>query len=494
MPGILTHTFVYGGGASGAVLAAPNWDQEHVFAGGANGQLLLRDSTQSDGVRWSDQPAARYLKPSAFSWFPYLVAPDPVTALPVVLLPDGNAFDVATLAPPAGTTYYVGYPGNSDSNDGLTTGTSFGTLAKALTGAGVGTVIVKAGVLLTRNSAFPGSAGTNGHSVTIRSDTPGTPFTLSVHDVLTWTLAVGATNTYKATRSLVQSVWDASALDANGDYTPLANPGAYGGTGDLAAGQWYTDAMTVWVRTADSRNLTVAGNAATVRAYMNLAPMYVTGNVTVYLQDITVEGGSDGLNLVDSGGVAPTVYAKRCAWKYMGSATLGNGVSVQSGTTIFQNCTTARNGLDGFNYHIHNGLFSRAIEIACLGRDNGWLGGDSNNGTTTHDGNSAVRIGGQYLRNNGPNVADVNSGTTSWSVGCLAFGSTAGVGALQNANYQSQCSGVGGMWLDACWGMRDTAAPASYQIAVTSGARAFVRSFSGDLTVAIGAAGQLLSY
>jgi len=439
---------------------------------------------------YADARRIAYLKPAAFdTWFGYVIGPDPTTGQPTVMTPAGVALDVSTLRPAAGVTYYVGYTGASDSNNGLSSGASLLNLSTAVAKSDVGTVMLNgaANKLYTRIAGtFPSGPS---RSVSILAD-GGTP-TISAHDVLTWTLTSGATNTYQAARSAVLNVYDAGVLDANGDYTRLTQAGSYAGTGDLTAGQWYSNGTTVWVRTTDSRSLV---GSTSIRVFLDVKNAYVTGARTLYLEGIIFEGGNYGLQAVNGGSAAtmPTVVAKNCVFKYGGTS---NAVTIQGATAWFQGCTAACAKNDGFNYHAANGVLCQAVEIACIGRHNGTDASDINNGSTTHDGNALVRVGGQYYGNNGPNLADVDSGTTSWNVGCGAWGSTAGTGAVQNGNYHSQCTGAGAMWLDSCWGYRDPASAARYQLVLgITGARLYLRNFMGDLNVSLATGSALVPY
>ena len=127
---------------------------------------------------------------------------------------------------------------------------------------------------------------------------------------------------------------------------------------------------------------------------------------------------------------------------------LYNGLTVTGGkNVIVQNCQAYNNGYDGFNYHVGKDRSLPLItEINCMafenGSDKGTSGSKSNNGTTTHDGITSIRVNGVYARNDGGNVADVNEGTKSWNIGCSAFES------YQGKDFQT-ASGSD-MWLENC--------------------------------------------
>lgn len=59
MSNVVKHSFVSAksDGADATKVQPSNWNAEHAFAGGSNGQVLVRDSGQSDGANWSGAPA-----------------------------------------------------------------------------------------------------------------------------------------------------------------------------------------------------------------------------------------------------------------------------------------------------------------------------------------------------------------------------------------------------------------------------------------------------
>jgi hypothetical protein len=90
-----------------------------------------------------------------------------------------------------------------------------------------------------------------------------------------------------------------------------------------------------------------------------------------------------------------------------------------------------------------------AVEVGSIGRHNGIPGQTNQNGSTSHDGGTVIRVNGMYFSNIGPNVADVNEDTHSWNVGCVSCDSRVGVSTTQNVNWQSYGPG-NRMWLDDC--------------------------------------------
>jgi Right handed beta helix region len=61
LPNVLKHKFTspVSDGPNASLVRPSNWNDEHAFAGGSHGQLLYRDTTASDGVRWENGPVYR---------------------------------------------------------------------------------------------------------------------------------------------------------------------------------------------------------------------------------------------------------------------------------------------------------------------------------------------------------------------------------------------------------------------------------------------------
>jgi hypothetical protein len=310
----------------------------------------------------------RYAQPGAagLAWFTSIVAPDPTTGLPTVYNSDGTVFDVSQLTPTnTGQTYYVGYPGASDTKDGLTTGTSFGSLAKAVAMADVGKVIIKYPYFLHRSLVASSAGSPMKRDLIIQSDTPGSAIISSCYETTltvagNWIATAGQANVWQATptagvRTAIVSAWDAKTPDANGDFVRLLLQTSVAAV-TATPGSYYVDATNIYVHTSDNRQ--PDGN---IRVMLNQYNLYLVSNgYTLYLQDIAFEGGLTAFQVLDSGaGNRPRVIARNCTFKYASDAAAGNGASMQGCISHFQNCTAAQNALDGFNYHSHNGLLGR---------------------------------------------------------------------------------------------------------------------------------------
>ncbi len=359
-------------------------------------------------------------KPAEFTWSPSVyVFRDAKTGL-ITVSRDLSTFKIT------GKTYYVSTEGNND-NDGLTEATAFRSVQYAVTRPDVDAIMVKAGIYSRGVGTFPTSPTRN-----ISIIGYGGEVVLSAHDGLVWSLNSGAT--YRANRSTVQEVYDFRYKNEYGDAQRLTKAASIAEV-DATPGSWYSDGTVLYVQTSDSRS-----PDSNIRPYLSVKNGYVEGGVTVYMEGITFEGGNYAFQAVNTASGVPVVYAKNCKFKYSG---LTNAFSALGSETYLQDCEAAQAMNDGFNYHEYNGVKCKGVEINCVGRHNGYGGGDNNNGSTAHEASKIIRIGGKYFNNNGPNVVDVN-GSQSWNVGVSAFKST-GAGT-QNVNFYID----GDMWLDSC--------------------------------------------
>lgn len=359
------------------------------------------------------------------------------------LFKPANDWDVSVLAPVgAGKAYYVDPVYGNDAWAG-TAIAPFKTCHKAVLLADIDILYLKPGFYYRTNSWY--DLATRSIATKPWSGYDGQVILTDFQDGLTWTAEGGTVATYKATRSNVGTVIDMTWLDADNDYRFLTNQVSIANV-DANPGSWYTDGATVYVRTYDSR-----------APDTNICPEVGTcargaGNITLYFENIwfygtqTSSGGAVRLES-NAAGQTPKLYMKNCVTKYA----VGNGVTCLGvSEAILQNCYSSKNLQDGFNYHIQDGIIPNAIEINCRGFDNGTVEGSGNdNGSSIHDAGNIVRIMGQYYRNIGPNVIDID-GALSWNLRCAAYDSASDVPAVDEG-FVSGGAGTGTkMWLDHC--------------------------------------------
>ena len=246
-----------------------------------------------------------------------------------------------------------------------------------------------------------------------------------------WTKTSERTNVYQFSRSTTDRVVD---LDNDRELTKVTSIDEV----DATPNSWFTDGTIVYANADNMPNI----NIVPVMAATNLQTTSLSSNI--YFENINFIGGRNcvELNLNSSN----SAFFNNCSFKY--SAGSYNGLAIIGGKNIvLNNCTANNNGMDGLNYHIGADKSKPfIIEIDCTGLENGddkgKAGVKSNNGTTIHDGIKGIRINGLYGRNDGGNVADVNEGTETWNLACVAFES------YQGKDFQT--SSGSHMWLDNC--------------------------------------------
>jgi hypothetical protein len=121
----------------------------------------------------------------------------------------------------------------------------------------------------------------------------------------------------------------------------------------------------------------------------------------------------------------------------------------------YRTTTSYSRVLDGLNYHKSTAGTTAldVVEIECIAHHNGRQGGTMNNGSTIHEGGRIIRVSGDYSYNGQRNVHDVNDGTESWNLGCVAGSPKTQVGADDSVNFDIGISGTSStakMWLDGC--------------------------------------------
>lgn len=406
--------------------------------------------------------------PAGFDWTP------PVRVYKTGVRTFGvGSYDVASFAP-TGKAYYVSKAG-SDSNDGLTPETPLASLFAATGKPDADIIYIQAGLYARNQGGWPIVLS---YDRSIALYAVGGRVQITTYDIdLAFVPDDTLTNTYRVTRSTVVRVADALNVDAAGEPTLLTQQASAQDVNDNP-GSWHLDGSNVlWVRAIDDR---VPDNDLWV--FLGVPNARFRGDITVYAEGIDFIGGANALECrPDDDDKAPRFYAKDCSfqWSYN-----GNGFAAIGGVeSILVDCTAKRNALDGYNYHAYNEIAPLAVEINCVGRDNG-VGGDTNNGSSMHDGGSIVRVMGEYFGNGGPNVVDVN-GSQAWCLGTIAHSSQAPSPDSQDSNFFIQ----GEMWLDHC-----TSHSSHYDLVVAADSTMYTRELVSDGSNAINASGTLTTY
>lgn len=374
---------------------------------------------------------------------------------------------------PTVQTYYVDIATGSDTNPGTAAAPlkSLKFAADRIGSGGRGIIKAKGG-LYPYDQAFRGIMG--GAVIQIVS-WDGQPVVSSRHTPgLIWTLDTGTTYT-SPVAAIVAGVVDTTILTADGDYTPL-KPAASAVLCRTTPGSWFFSAPTLYVNTSDGR---VPDD--TIRAYRTSADtsdafslnMASNGQV-LYMQDLHLEGGRNLFRLGSTNAAHTfTSYARRCHTKYASDT---GDIAAGAGLHIRQDCISARNGGDGWNWQPSGfgGEPCLALELDCIGRGNGWspsLAGTSN-GSSSH-GADVIRVNSVYHHNRDRTVHDIQQGraSRSWNLGCDARDSQLGAANWANGINAADTSI---MWLDGC---KSSGGPVD--IEVTAAAKVFTSGFTG---------------
>lgn len=321
----------------------------------------------------------------------------------------------------AGVLYYVDFTNGSDTNNGTSWATAVKSIWKAIslgnaTGAAY-RVKVKAGTYPRANS-FTNNA-TVFPTQSVMLEAVGGRVVTGPFDSLTWAQDGTYTNTYSATRSNVQRVFDITATDEFGNYAELT-PVASATLCNTTPGSWYSDGTKLYVRRLDGAAVTNTNTRAYLQA--GCAVHKETGNHW-YAKGFDLEGGTDqGVAYIyGNTGVPRRSVWVNCSAKYAGGAgnLLKNGFGALDfhGLVAFFGCIGNANTADGFNAHYTPGTgYCCLLTVGCTGFDNGRFTNQSNNGLTAHETVLAIDIGSEYGWNRGGTLRNIGT-TQMWVVG-----------------------------------------------------------------------------
>lgn len=216
---------------------------------------------------------------------------------------------------------------------------------------------------------------------------------------------------------------------------------------------YYHDGTKLYIRTYDDRNITGYSNNHDLILSSAMLNTIFEGNMDLYIENVTIYGSTNPLYArTTSSNDVLRVFGKNSNFLFSGDENK-DAVMLQGTTlSIFQNCKAGYSLKDGFNYHAKNGIIPKSIEINCQGFENGNDTDDNDQGSTTHDGGSIIRIGGAYYRNKGANIAEDatgNTGTESLNLGVVCFEAKA-PSDVRAVNFD--CYDGVSMWIDGCVG------------------------------------------
>jgi hypothetical protein len=334
---------------------------------------------------------------------------------PFDIYKDGNSyyadpqFDLETYANISVTkTYYVDSVSGSDSNTGLSWAQAFATLSKIQSQGDADLVYIAENSYFqknqrtgnyTRNIKFIG-VGTNKPKIT--ADVNNQTGAFSVHSGDCYVANIGEYIAYSYDKSNL-TFGNPTGLE------PAASIAACVATPNTFFTDWpNTD---VYVHLFDGREPDsdlIVGDSTCLSI--------LADNRTQYWENIEFGSGISLDNASATGGL--NMYFKNCTFQ---SATIF-GLD----EFIAQDCVGSRyiNAGDVFNYDAANGIATTAYEANC-NLSNNELGAGNNQASTTHNGCTIVRIGGEYHNNAGQAVADVLasalSGGQTWMLGCELY-------------------------------------------------------------------------
>lgn len=327
----------------------------------------------------------------------------------------------------SGPAYYV-TQGATNTGDGLTEATAVGSMAVALkklndnAGTTGGRMIVK-GDLFDMSSSINDPGNTNGLTGIRPAKHVGVIGVLGsggkkpVFGPVRLGLAFTASGngSWNVVRSLTARVLDLLSVDANGDYAeiPLRADAA---TVEASNGYYQypsTDATNANVLKIKRQDGAKPDDTNT-RVLLSSDAFHVgTGNFDVYMENMEIQGGQHGLRAI--GGTRNIVCVDTVS-KYAGGPAAPGGsafnmASLGAGSFVgYFRCVAARAAQDGFTT---TGDFY-SLTVDCKGRDNGMAGSTSNNGLTQHLTMRGIDLGGEYYRNAGGNVRNIDD-TIIWA-------------------------------------------------------------------------------
>ena len=362
---------------------------------------------------------------------------------------------------PGVSTYYVDKATGVDTNAG-TAGAPFRTIAKAMQVSRATAPQMLLKVKGSGNVYYEGeNFSTRPQSLTLAVQSwDGAPIVSSNElqlSVGAWSLESGNTygiglSAYTYSR-LSSHVWDGKTPNAWGDHVPLKPVANLAAVQSTPGTYWLnTSTYVLYVHTADSR-----APDADIHVYDGWStPGYFAdfpgspAATVLYLEDVQFFGGAAPVALTQTSTTLATVSTfNRCVFKYASA----NYVLNTSGNfdQVLIDCVGGNGHGDIVSYNQYgSGPPPRGVEISCVFRSAGILrnGSLANQCTTAHTGSQVLRVNGAYYGAESDQVADVQAGTQSWNLGCIAGpgGPVTPFAAFRAGN------GVGAakMWLDGC--------------------------------------------
>lgn len=415
-----------------------------------------RGATQGGGGGWADVASPN----AAFSFLPFTIQKNGRSFRP------DPAWDISAQISRAGGNRYVSKTGNDTTGDGLSWGTAWKTIGKALTALGA-----TANACIHVGAGYWGwsDGGFNNNTTAVNRSFIGYgTCIIDGYYAQTYSLSSGQTYTYEsASTPTISAVLDYGASDSDGMPTRYTAKTSIAAVEAAAGSYWYDGtAHILYVHTLENNS-----PDADVRAqYGGNSFCKITGaGLSVYAENFTVAF------CVVPVSAASTLYFNGVkTFHFIGA---NQHISLTSSAIgYFKSCIRKSQVTAGVSSQEDLLYASTAtiVEIDCEGSYSGGATGTASNGTTNHVAGTNVVIGGEYHHTYGPPVGFVGSGY-AWLLGtyshhCLAT----------SANYYSFQMDEAVCYLDSCRSDNSTKDILATQ---TVHVRDFIGAASNDGTV-----------
>lgn len=401
----------------------------------------------------------------------YITYPDSMTFRPFAIYrdqggvyhPNATAISVKNELIKKGTSYYISTSG-SDSNSGLTPLLPKKTVSSVMTANLGKTSIVYIAPGIYRKDVFDvtKAASDSSNLVLIGAGTGKTYLTGGNSAAETWTATAGGA--YTASIAGVTRALDAKYLNVYGLLSELK----YVSTADstqIVAGSVFYNSTDVYVHTQDGRM-----PDANVLVLKNEGNEYIANKGTFYAEGISFTGSKRALQIFSNPSTSASqvhAYLYNCNFTY---GSIGEGLwTFNIASTWSENCLSAFNSSDGFNYKsTNNPIAQGVVEINNQSFNNGFYQNKPKtpyiyNASSAHSSIDVVRVNCIGFGNAGPNYIDVSALSTDSTYGKKQYILNAGVTAYSSAgrysssdpnsgNADFQGGSIGGRTIVYCYG------------------------------------------
>ena len=365
---------------------------------------------------------------------------------------------VSTARSLPGATFYVNIATGNDANSGLTSGTAFQSIWKAVSAAntaGVPTKVIIAPGVYPRTNSFGGGVGASVDIAFIASG--GTVVSGTFDQYANPSTDATYANCYSWTVANVARVFDISTNPGVG-YREMLKVGSRE-ICNSTPGSWHHTGSTLYVHRAGVGAVT---NANT-RVYRPSSNCFLcTNRVSIYFGGIItsdrfiLEGGQQGCisyNVSSALSGVQSIVAKNVTLIAPGDYSVATTavclrINSLNGLAAFFNVAAFGAMTDGINVHndANDQAEVRVLTVNCYGRDFGRAGNTSCNAYTLHEDVSAVDVCGDYAEAHGGCVRNIGT-STLWMVGTnvgadLGDGVTIPAGVMADVNAKIWADGV----------------------------------------------------